>query len=293
VLALDRLGPGQRRALRDGLLLAGLIFNAVLLLLWSPRLDLWIDANAWARIDLDHLYGSAQSSLAVRGAFLYSPAIAWLFLPLTWLAWPALVGAYLLLSAAALTILGGRRAPLLLLGFPPVLLELLNGNIHLFMALAIWAGLRWPAAWAFILLTKVTPGVGLAWFVARREWRNVAVALGVTAAIVIVGLLIAPGLWLDWFRLLAAAPTMPVPSIVPPLLLRLPAAAAIAWYAGRTDRAWLVPVACVVAMPTIWLQSLAILTASFPLWWERARWRRSAAAPDGAPAPAAVAEGRA
>ena len=54
----------------------------------------------------------------------------------------------------------------------------------------------------------------------------------------------------------------------------LPIAAAVVLFAGRTDRAWLVPVGVVIAMPTIWLQSTAILTACFPLWAERARWRR-------------------
>ena len=174
-----------------------------------------------------------------------------------------------------MAILGRRYAPLLVIGFPPVLLELLNGNIHLLMALAIWAGLRWPVAWAFVLLTKVTPGVGVVWFIARREWRNVALALGSTGLIVIVGVLIAPQLWADWFATLARANGTPATSSVVPLPIRLPLAILIAWYAGRTDRAWLVPVACVAAMPALWLQSTALLTACFPLWWERSRWVRA------------------
>ena len=36
-------------------------------------------------------------------------------------------------------------------------------------------------SWAFVLLTKVTPGIGLLWFAIRRRWRDLAIALGVTA----------------------------------------------------------------------------------------------------------------
>jgi hypothetical protein len=273
------LSPVQRRAIRDGAIVAGLIFNAALVVLWLPRLYLFIDAEAWASIDMNNLYGPGEASLALVGAFRYSPAAAWLFLPLSWLPWPLLVSIFTGLSLAALVAMTGRQALLFLLAFPPVLLELINGNISILMAFAIWAGLRWPAAWAFILLTKVTPGVGLLWFVARREWRNLAVALGATAAIVIVGVAIAPALWLEWVRSLTIASNVPTAPGVPPLLYRLPVAAAIAWFAGRTDRAWLVPVAAFVALPILWIQGLAILTASFPLHWERARWQRRGEAP--------------
>ena len=63
---------------------------------------------------------------------------------------------------------------------------------------AIVLGMRWPAAWAFILLTKISPGVGLLWFAVRREWRNLAIALGVTSAIAAVSFVLAPNLWSDF-----------------------------------------------------------------------------------------------
>jgi hypothetical protein len=75
----------------------------------------------------------------------------------------------------------GWRRTLLVLAFPPVALELYHGNIHLLLAAAIGLGLRYPWTWAFVLLTKVTPGVGLIWFAVRREWRQLGIALGVTA----------------------------------------------------------------------------------------------------------------
>ena len=279
------LTPARRRALRDGLVAAGLVFNVTLLVFWGPRLYWWIDAVAWWHIDLTNLYGGMHDPELI-GAFRYSPAIAWLFLPATWLSWPALIAAYLALNGLALVAMSGRKALLFLVAFPPVLLELVNGNISIFMALAVWAGLRWPAAWAFILLTKVTPGVGVLWFAGRRDWRGLAIALGFTAAIVAIGFALAPGLWLDWFQSLALGAQAPTVPGLPPLVLRLPVAAFLAFWAGRTGRAWVVPVAVFLALPILWLQGLAILTACFPLWWERDRWRLPAKS---AELPAAVA----
>jgi len=276
------LTPERSRAVWHGLIAAGLIFNATLVVFWLPRLDLWIDARAWWTINLTDLYGPGEQSLALVGAFRYAPVIAWLLYPATWLSWEQLIAVYVALSLVALWLLTGRRAPLFLAAFPPVLLELLNGNIHLFLGLAIWAGLRtrWApagaAAWAFVLFTKVTSGVGLVWFVARREWRNLAFAIGATASIAVVGTLLTPALWAEWIRSLGIASSVPPPPGVPPLLVRLPVAAAIAWFAGRTHRAWLIPVAAFVALPIWWIQGTAILTASFPLYWERERFRSGA-----------------
>jgi glycosyl transferase family 87 len=270
----EGLTPAQRRGIRDGLIVSGLIFNLVVVFLWGPRLLLWGDAKSWYTIDLGDLYGRAEVSLLEVGAFRLAPVIAWLMYPFTRLSWEAWLAGYLALSLAAVTILGRRWTLVLLLAFPPVLLEMLNGNIHLFMALAIWAGMRWPAAWAAILLTKVTPGVGVLWFAFRREWRNLAIALGATLAIVAVGYLINPTQWVEWVRSLLVSAQGPQVGSLPPLWLRLPLAAATVWYAARTDRAWVVPFACVLAMPTIWIQSSALLLASLALYRDRARFTK-------------------
>ena len=50
-----------------------------------------------------------------------------------------------------------------------------------------------------------------------------------------------------------------------PLLPRLAAAAALALWGGWTDRRWTVPVAVTLALPVVWLNSLAILAALVPL----------------------------
>ncbi|HWP61876.1 MAG TPA: glycosyltransferase 87 family protein, partial [Candidatus Binatia bacterium] len=129
--------------------------------------------------------------------------------------------------------LGGRRS-LSLLAFPPVALELYHGNIHLLMAAAVVIGFRHPSAWAFILLTKVTPGIGLLWFLVRREWRALATAIVVTVTVVLVSLAVDGRLWLAWLSesLFATATGAPLNQfeIPVPLPFRiLMAAAVVAW----------------------------------------------------------------
>ena len=70
--------------------------------------------------------------------------------------------------------------------FLPIPFEIVSGNVHLLYAAVIVAGFRLSAAWALPLLTKVTPGIGLVWFLVRREWRPLAVAFGVTVAVAAV-----------------------------------------------------------------------------------------------------------
>ena len=275
------LSPARRRAIRDGAIVAGLIANAALLVFFPRNFAWFADAPSWWKIDLSNLYALAEQSLTATGAFRMAPVIAWFMWPLTLLPWAAFIATFTALNLATVVVLGRRWAPVLILAFPPILLEILNGNIHLFMALAIWAGMRWPGAWAFMLLTKVTPGVGVLWFAARREWRNLVIALGSTLAIVAVGFVIAPQQWLEWFNSLLVSARNPQVGDLPSVIIRLPFAAALVWFAARTSRAWLVPFACVLAMPTIWIQSSALLLASFPLYWDRAHWQSPARRPAG------------
>jgi hypothetical protein len=276
-LRYDRLTPTQRRAVRDGLIVSGVIFNLTFLIFWTGRFAWFVDTPSWSTIDLSDLYGRAEQSLTEIGAFRMAPVIAWLMYPLTLLPWLAFIVAFTGLNLIAVTVLGRRWALVYLVAFPPVLLEMANGNIHLLMALAIWAGMRWPAAWSFILLTKVTPGIGVLWFAFRREWRNLATAVGATLAIVAVGYVIAPQQWQEWVHSLVLSAQGPQVGTLPSLWVRLPFAVAIVWYAARTSRAWVVPFACVLAMPTIWLQSTALLLASLALYRDRARFQAKTA----------------
>ena len=165
-------------------------------------------------------------------------------------------------------LLGRVRALIALVAVSPVAIDIWYGNIHLLMALAIVLGFRYPAAWSLLLLTKITPGVGLLWFAFRREWRSLAVALGATAAIAAVSFLLAPGLWQEWVEQLQRSSTRPPQfGIFPdaPARVRLiPAALLVAWGA-LTNRAWTVPVAATLALPVLWFNGLAMLAAVMPL----------------------------
>ncbi|MCU0506772.1 MAG: DUF2029 domain-containing protein, partial [Chloroflexi bacterium] len=208
------------------------------------------------------------STAGALGAFTYSPPVAWLF------GWFKLVpfATFLLLwtglQLGTAIWLGGRWA-LSVIAFPPVALEIYHGNVHLLIAAAIVLGFRWPAAWSFVLLTKVTPGVGLVWFAVRREWRRLAIALAVTGAIVAVSLVFQPETWRSWIddSLLATAQGAPLNqfSLPVPLLLRLPLAAILVAWGGLTDRAWTVPVAATLALPVLWPSGFAVLAALWPI----------------------------
>ena len=204
-------------------------------------------------------------SVGHEGAYLYSPAFLQLLTPLRLLPFPAFVGVWTVLLLAVLFWLSGPLlfGPMVVLCFP----ELWGGNITILLAAAVVLGFRRAGTWALPILTKVTPALGLLWFAARREWRPLLEAGLVTALIVVVSAVLAPGLWGDWLHLLASSTeSSTVSGSVPvPLLLRLPVAAVlIAWAASR-DRRWLLPIGVLLAMPVIWWGSFALLAGSVAL----------------------------
>lgn len=230
------------------------------------------DLTSYWLVNVDY---ANVTDLSGQGPFRYAPAVALLMAPLRLLPWEVLVALWLALQLAALWYIG-RAWFLALVLFPPVWLDIVYGNINIFLAAMIVAGFRHPAVWAFALLTKVTPGVGVLWFAARREWRSLMVALGVTAAIVAASVAVQGlGLWFDWIAFLTASSAMPLPAdaLPVPLLPRVVAAAALAIWAGLTDRRWAIPIAVTIAMPTLWVISLAPLIAIVGLVDRRAAVR--------------------
>ena len=221
------------------------------------------DARAyWAASSVDPY---TAGSVGRESAYLYSPAFLQLLEPLRSLAWIDFLEAWTVVLLGALFVMVGPLlfAPLLVL----TLFEVWGGNIHLLLTLAIVFGFRWPAAWAFVLLTKVTPGIGLVWFAVRGEWRSLAIAGIATGLVAGTSFAIAPGLWYDWFELLrSSAGSSTVAGSVPvPLLLRLPVALAVVVWAARSDRAWLVPMAAMLALPVIWWGGLTMLIGCIAL----------------------------
>jgi hypothetical protein len=203
------------------------------------------------------------------GAYVYSPAFSQLLGPLFALPWQQFLALWTFLLMAGLLVLTG---PLLFaLALPLAFPELWGGNIHLLLALAIVAGFRWPAAWSFVLLTKVTPGIGLIWFAVRREWRSLGLAAGATAAIAGGSWLVAPGLWHEWFAVLLRNSELgPLPgSVGVSLWLRLPIAVLAVAYGARTNRRWLVPIGAMLAMPALWGGAATLMFAALAV--ERAR----------------------
>jgi len=247
-----------RRPLRLGLSLFGLI---MLVGTFIPPHG--YDFLAYWSLDLSNPYAAFAVE---QGRFQYSPPIALLFAPLGALPWEAAIALWLALQLAALWYIG-REWALALIVFPPVWLDLVYGNINILIAAAIVAGFRYPAAWAFPLLTKVTPGVGALWFLGRREWRSLAIAVGVTALIAAASVLIlGVQMWTDWIDAIRAAQLLPArpDALNIRLLPRVIAAGALVVIGGARNWRWTVPVAVTLAMPVLFAISFAPLVALAP-----------------------------
>jgi hypothetical protein len=251
----------RARLLRYGPI-AGVLLAGALYALWqlgggAPESQ---DSKAYYLADPADPY--ARSQVGGDYAFLYSPAFAQALAPLRLLPMTTFVAVWTLILVVALAWTAGRLAlPLLLL--QPVVASIALGNIELLLAAAIVAGFRWPAAWAFVLLSKVTPGVGLVWFAVRREWRSLALAVAATALIAGVSFVLAPRLWFDWVDVLVRnqAPTVSLPVLPGPLALRVAIGAVLIAWGGLTDRRWTVPIGAALAVPVGWFTLGAIAAA--------------------------------
>lgn len=239
-----------------------------------------VDAYAYWSTRDGVLYDA--SSVGVLGSYLYSPAFALLIAPFTWLPWLLFNAGWTALNVAIVWALA-RRWSLVALLFPPVLMELVAGNVHLVYAAVAVFGLRYPVLWVLPLVTKVTPGIGLLWFLVRREWRQLAIAIGATGALVAVSYVLAPGAWGEWIGLMLAsdaAPTATPGFFIPvPLPIRLAAAALVVVWGAHTNRPWVLPIAMALALPLLWLNGLATLLGLAPTlidrWNERQASRRA------------------
>ena len=255
----DRLGL-------DLFVVVAVVLIALRLLDKYPWTSSWVDMHTYWATGAGVNY--ATSNPYVVGAYLYAPAFAQALYPLTTLPWPWFAALWTATICAAYIWLVGRWAfPLLLSG--AVALELYLGQIDIFIAAAAVIGFRYPAVWAFPLVTKVAPGIGLVWFAVRREWRNLAIALASTAALAGVSAVLAPGLWHDWFDLLRRSITdrqvVEGAYLGIPVWLRLPFAVGVIAWGARTDRHWTVPIAMLLAMPILWVNVFTLLLAIVPL----------------------------
>jgi hypothetical protein len=258
---LDDLGSRRGKA---GLGLAVALWVSIVALsaqgqAWSAAQEAWC---YWIPSILDPY---RQSDWTSPVAYVYSPAFLEVIAPLRALSWTAFAAVWSGLLLLAVMYLSGPR--LLWLGVLVAATEVYGGNISLFLAVAIVLGFRWPATWALVILTKVTPGVGLLWFAVRREWRNLGIALAATAAVAGGSALTMPLAWQQWVHVLMANAGRDGTWAAVPIALwiRLPLAIALVVWGARTDRRWTVPVASMLALPALWFGSLTMLLAVMTL----------------------------
>ena len=266
-------GPGPERLAGWLTGRAGLVNGAALGLVWLAAISLadpYVPGSLGTAHDAHDYWLAARAtdpyaaglSWGLPGAYVYSPAFLQVAGPLLALPWQAFVAVWTAIALLALAWLARPGALLLMLVL--AIPDVWGGNVHLLLAAAIVIGFRFPAVWAFVLLTKVTPGVGLLWFALRREWRMLGIAAGATAAVILVSAAFAPHLWQRWIGVLAgnAMADPIVLGVIPiPLVVRLPAAVALIAWAAPRDRRWALPVACMLALPAWWVGGLAMLLA--------------------------------
>ena len=274
---IDRLGTALAHpAVMPGIVLASAIF-VVAMTVTAAQGSLFVGYDAHAYYDaaaLDDPYRETiDGGFDAEGGlyeYKYPPPLAQVLAPVHWLGigWPMFFGAWTALLLASLAWMGGRWT-LLLLVSPPILGELWLGNLNILLGLAIVLGMRWPAAWAFVLLTKITPGVGLLWFVVRGEWRALGLALLATGIVTLVSVVLAPDLWTSFFQAagtqVGATIDVPRQAVPIPLPLRLALAAVLIVWGARTDRAWVLPIAVALSLPFLWWNALAVMAACVPL----------------------------
>ena len=249
------------RAVRDGIVLAGILISAFLVLQEVSR--------GWEGDPLAYWSTTLENSYRdwVPGdpTHAYSPAWTQVFTPFTLLPWPMFRVLWLLIGLGAAIWLAWPVPRFWKPAFLAVcLVEVVAGNIILLLAVAAAVAIRYPFAWAFVLLTKASPGVALGWYVGRRDWRSLSIALGATVVIAGLSFLLVPDSWRGRVDTLSSnrdAQGVATGSDLVPLPLRLAAGGLLAIWGGYTGRAWTIPVAMLLGTPHIWLQGFVILAA--------------------------------
>lgn len=228
---------------------------------WVAEYGWGFDSAAYWGAWRDGLYDVPPAS---PGAYLYSPAFAQAIWPLTLLPqWVFVVG----VSIATTATLTWLLRPLGWRWVLPLVLccsfEIATGNINWIFAVVAALGLRHPWLWAFPALTKITPCVGPVWFLARGEWRALAVSVGATAAVVLVSAAAAPELWREWIDFLLdnadRGTSVLGGSLLPAPMIRIPVAIVLVAVGARLDKRWVLPVGMVLGSPVFGIGAAAVL----------------------------------
>jgi hypothetical protein len=246
---------------RDALVLLGIIAAVVYWVYLTQTGGSPVDAHYYWAADPSNLYPHPEAG--EKNGFNYTPVfdtlIAWGRL----LPFEVFVAIWRAILLAALVYLAGPFT-IFVIFTVPVASEINAGNIQILLALAIVLGFRWSATWSFVLLTKVTPGIGLLWFLLQRRWRDFAIALGVTGAIVAISFVMRPQDWLDWFALWTGAPAPAVSPYYLTFWQRLPFALAFIVFGGWKGYRWPVVVGATLALPVYYIISTSMLVGVLP-----------------------------
>lgn len=283
-----RFAPARRREFRDGLSLAGFIVVFWFFVILAPRHHgFGYDALAYWDVQFPDLYSRSFGQVTDEGAFRYSPVIGLLMTPFHALPFWLFVYLWTVVQVVALVFVA-RRWSFAACAWIGVPISIYEGNVDLLIAVSVVLGMRYPAAWAFALLTKPTSAVGLLWFLVRGRWRPLVIAAGVPLLIAAPTIVIWPDVWAEWLRMLSDNARHAPPELIP-LGVRLPLAAAVVIYAARTNRLWLVGIGVALAQPALALRASAVAVAAIGLQRESGRLRAeevrgSAAEPSGTPA---------
>jgi hypothetical protein len=249
------------RLARDALYLAGIGFAVIFWLYYTTNLGRPDDARWYWGADTSALYPHPE--LAEKNGYNYSPAfelfIGWSRL----LPFEVFVAIYRAILLAAVVYMAGPFTLFVLLS-NPVGSEINAGNIQILLALAIAWGFRHPWTWSFVVLTKVTPAVGLLWFVVRREWRKLAIALGASAVLAALSVVF----WGDqWPGYIALVTTGKAPAVWPyylTLYQRLPFSIVLVVIGAWRNWKWTVAAASCLALPVFYPISLSLLVGCLP-----------------------------
>ena len=254
----------RARLPRDAVWVLGLAMGA-LMVHWmiTGQVPFGSDCHAYWLAWRGPMYAAGPST---ADAYLYSPLFAQVLWPLAQLPWPVFAAVVSLTNALLLAWLlkplgWAWSVPLWLAGSP----EVVSGNIDVVLALAAVVGLRRPLAWVVPALTKVAPCVGPIWFLLRREWRPLAIALGGTLIIALPSVALTPVLWRQWLVFLwthAGESQIALGlRLSPPLIIRLPIGLAVLAWGAHRNRRWTLPVAMLLCEPVLWQGSFTVLAA--------------------------------
>ena len=251
------------RYLRTLAIVAGALLGIAYVLTWATTSLGWgADFHAYWIADPVHPYVHQGT---VPDAFQYTPAAALVSPLLRVIPFALALAIWRIGQVSAIVATAGPWSLLVLLTYP-VASEMNLGNINILIGLAILAGFRWPGLWAFVLLTKPTCGVGLLWFLVRRDWRSLRIALGVTAALAAISFLLVPGAWFEYAQYLLGTPAPEVQGF-PILWLRLPVAVAVALITGKLGWRPGMIIASWLALPVWWYVSPSLLVAALAFTW--------------------------